>query len=396
MAEELRTIRLSSIERGDERRHRRDLGAIDQLAESIKKLGLLQPIGIDPSRRLIFGARRIAAFEHLGRKSIPARIIEIDDLLDGEHAENLIRKQFTVSERVAIGRSMAARLGDRQGQRTDLGLQENFPEVEPGVQTRDIAAKYAGFGNGKTYQEAEKVCDQGVPELVALMDGEAISVSAAAHLADYREQIQRRAVEKIATGAKPTEALRQIRREELPDKIAALPEGQFRVIYADPPWEYSSSGAIGETDHYSRVEGHYPTQSIDEICALNVMDIVAPDAVLFLWITSPLLEDAFQVIAAWGFKYKASFVWDKMRHNHGNYNSVRHEFLLICTRGSCTPEISTLHPSVVSIEKSEHSEKPAYFRELIDSLYPSGPRIELYARGQVPEYWVVWGNEVAA
>lgn len=376
-------------------RHRKRLGRIEELAGSIEQLGLLQPIGIDGSRRLIFGARRIAAFEHLRRKTIPARVIAIDDLLDGEHAENLIRKDFTVSERVAIGKSMAARLGERRGRPG----QEKVPNLAQfdGEKTRDLAAEQAGFGGHETYRQAEKVCDQAVPELVELMDDDGISVSAAARLSAFPEEVQRRATEKIAAGAKPAEALRQIRREDLPDRIAALPEGQYRVIYADPPWEYANSGAIGETDHYSRVERHYPTQRLEDICALDIKGIAAPDSVLFLWVTSPLLEDVFEVIAAWGFKYKASFVWDKMRHNHGNYNSVRHEFLLVCTRGTCTPEVSTLHPSVVSIEKSDrHSEKPAYFRELIDSLYPSGPRIELYARGQTPEHWDLWGNEAAS
>jgi N6-adenosine-specific RNA methylase IME4/ParB-like chromosome segregation protein Spo0J len=388
---DIANVRIDRIVIGE--RHRKNLGRIEELAGSIAQLGLLQPIGIDASRRLIFGARRIAAFEHLGRKTIPARVIVIDDLLDGEHAENLIRKDFTKSERVAIGKSMAARLGDRHGGDRRSEEFQTANNCALNGDARDLAAEYAGFGNHETYRQAEKVCDEAVPELVALMDDEGISVSAAARLSAFPEEVQRRATEKIAAGAKPTEALRQIRREDLPDKIAALPEGQYPVIYADPAWEYSSSGAIGDTDHYSRVEPHYPTQSLEDICALDVKSRAAPDAVLFLWVPSPLLEYGFQVIERWGFGYKASFVWDKMRHNHGNYNSVRHEFLLICTRGSCTPECSKLYPSVVSIERGEHSEKPAYFREMIDALYPSGARIELYARGRVPAHWHSWGNE---
>ena len=67
-------------------------------------------------------------------------------------------------------------------------------------------------------------------------------------------------------------------------------------------------------------------------------DLAAPDAVLFLWVPSPLLADGWPLIAAWGFTYKASFVWDKVKHNYGHYNSVRHELLLIAPRGSCLPE----------------------------------------------------------
>jgi N6-adenosine-specific RNA methylase IME4 len=113
-----------------------------------------------------------------------------------------------------------------------------------------------------------------------------------------------------------------------------------------------------------------------------------------MWVTSPLLEDSFKVINAWGFKYKTSFVWDKVKHNMGHYNSVRHEFLLICTRGSCTPDNKKLYDSVVEVERSDkHSEKPEEFRKIIDYLYTHGKRIELFSRKKV-DNWEVWGNQI--
>lgn len=78
----------------------------------------------------------------------------------------------------------------------------------------------------------------------------------------------------------------------------------------------------------------------------------------------------------------------------GHYNSVRHELLLVCTKGSCTPENIKLFDSVQSIEKtSKHSEKPEEFREIIETLYPSGNRIELFARKKI-DNWDSWGDEV--
>ena len=77
----------------------------------------------------------------------------------------------------------------------------------------------------------------------------------------------------------------------------------------------------------------------------------------------------------------------------GHYNSVRHEFLLICTRGSCLPDINKLFDSVVSIERAEHSEKPDEFRDMINELYPNGNRIELFARKK-NEGWEMWGDEL--
>jgi N6-adenosine-specific RNA methylase IME4 len=85
-------------------------------------------------------------------------------------------------------------------------------------------------------------------------------------------------------------------------------------------------------------------------------------------------------------------VWDKIKHNKGHYNSVRHEFLLVCTKGSCVPDEAKLFDSVQSIEKTEHSQKPEEFREIIDTLYNKGRKIELFARKHT-DNWDTWGFE---
>jgi N6-adenosine-specific RNA methylase IME4 len=204
------------------------------------------------------------------------------------------------------------------------------------------------------------------------------------------EMAQRVASGEMKLNAAYREVQHQQKRQAPP-----LPTSKYRVVYADPPWSYGNSGIIGDTDNYGRAERHYPTMSIDELCAMGtqVREMADDNAVLFMWVTSPLLEECFPVIKAWGFKYKTSFVWDKVRHNYGHYNSVRHELLLICTRGSCTPDVPKLFDSVVEYERTDnHSEKPEHFREMIDTLYPHGNRIELFARRAV-DGWDGWGNE---
>jgi len=178
-----------------------------------------------------------------------------------------------------------------------------------------------------------------------------------------------------------------------PEELIILPEGKYNVIYADPPWTYNDTcedGAIqskGAKDHYS-------TMTIKQLCNLDIQSLCVDDAILFLWVTSPLLEECFEVINSWGFKYKASFIWDKIKHNMGHYNSVRHEFLLLCTKGSFTPENLKLFDSVVSVEKTKkHSQKPKIFYEMIEELYPSGKKIELFARNTRKD-WDSWGNEI--
>lgn len=192
---------------------------------------------------------------------------------------------------------------------------------------------------------------------------------------------------------KPAAAHRQLKKDELKEKASALPEGKYRVIYADPPWKYNDKCDSGGVQA-AGAEKHYPAMSLDELEAMAIPDMAADDSVLFLWATCPLLEDALKLAKAWGFKYKAQFVWDKVKHNMGHYNSVRHELLLICTKGSCTPDNVKLFDSVQSIEKTEHSRKPEDFRTIIDTLYTVGKKIELFRRGETPEKWEAWGNEL--
>jgi len=146
-------------------------------------------------------------------------------------------------------------------------------------------------------------------------------------------------------------------------------------------------------DYFSEQGDHYALMNVQQICDLSIKDIAAENAVLFLWATSPILEEAFEVVHAWGFEYKTSFVWDKVKHVMGHYNSVRHELLLVCVRGSCPPDTAKLFDSVITLERtSEHSEKPDIFRDMIDTLYIYGKRIELFAR-IAADGWETWGYE---
>ena len=172
-----------------------------------------------------------------------------------------------------------------------------------------------------------------------------------------------------------------------------LPTGIYNVFYADPPWPYANQQHSKE-EQVTTINTQYPPEPIEEICAKPISIMAADDAVLFLWTTSPFLEDSFKVINSWGFDYKTSMIWDKAKHNVGYYVSVRHEFLLISTKGSMLPEVPTLFDSVQTIERSDiHSEKPEVFYEIIEALYPSGKYIELYARKKRLN-WEAWGNEL--
>ena len=191
-------------------RFRKDFGDIDGLAASIKELGLLQPIGIDSGYRLVFGERRLRACKQLGQDKIKVRFVNLDSLLKGELAENEFRKDFTPSERVAIGEAIEAEIKTDAEKRMKSGVEnpvENFPQG--GEKTRDLVAKATGFGNGKTYEQAKKVVQNAAPELVEAMDKGEASVSAASALLDLTHAEQatvvregKKAIQKAAKQAK--------------------------------------------------------------------------------------------------------------------------------------------------------------------------------------------------
>lgn len=175
-------------------RARAEVGDIESLARSMKKLGQLQPIGVGADGVLVFGGRRLMAARSLGWTEIEARVIDCD-ALQAEHDENEIRKSFTVTERLAIAQRIAERLcppgGTRQGQRTDLGTSGNISGSERG-ETKDIAAAKAGLGSGKTLEAAQKVVEHGATELVEAMDAGKVSIHAAAAIASLPKPDQSR------------------------------------------------------------------------------------------------------------------------------------------------------------------------------------------------------------
>jgi len=130
----LKQIKIADIKIG--KRHRKDMGNLPALSDSIRRLALLQPIGVTDDFRLVFGERRLRAQRDiLKKKTINAHIVDVDSIVSGEYAENEIRKDFTTSERVAIAKAVEKKIGNRQGQRTDNQLRDNFPEVSPGTTT---------------------------------------------------------------------------------------------------------------------------------------------------------------------------------------------------------------------------------------------------------------------
>src|SRR4051794_14440481 len=96
--------------------------------------------------------------------------------------------------------------------------------------------------------------------------------------------------------------------------MSASPQADhYGVIYADPPWTFSTYSRKGKG---RSAEAYYDCLSLDEIKAVPVNKWAAKDCVLLLWTTDPLMEQALDVTRAWGFKYKTvGFYWVKLKQS---------------------------------------------------------------------------------
>lgn len=177
---------------------------------------------------------------------------------------------------------------------------------------------------------------------------------------------------------------------------------KYNIIYADPPWRYDDRKCNGAC------EFHYNTMKIEDICNLPIKDIADDNCVLFLWTTYPMLQEAMQLITAWGFKYKTiGFQWIKTNKSVTNplFFSTKNLFFGLgrWTRGNTEPcliavkgkpkRINNAISQLIIEPIGKHSKKPDIVRDKIVDLIGDLPRVELFAR-QKTEGWDVWGNEV--
>ena len=168
------------------------------------------------------------------------------------------------------------------------------------------------------------------------------------------------------------------------------PSNYYRVIYADPPWTFSTYSRKGNG---RSAEAHYDCMSLAEIKALPVADWAADDCVLLLWATDPLLPMAFEVIGSWGFTYKTvGFYWAKLNKSAskpvcedrsfftglGFWTRANPEICLLATRGHPHRRSANVKKLIVS-PRREHNRKPDEAYRRIEALC-HGPFLEMFAR----------------
>lgn len=180
------------------------------------------------------------------------------------------------------------------------------------------------------------------------------------------------------------------------DIAAWLREGpRYQVIYADPPWRYNDQK--GNDPAMGGIR--YPTMSDAEIAALPVKQVAERTSALFLWATMPKLQEALDVMRAWGFAYRTTaFVWLKLNPDGSPYSGMGHwtnsniEIVLFGKRGA-PKRLARDVKQVVMAPVGVHSAKPDEVRRRIVRLMGNVPRVELFARTAAAG-WDAVGNGI--
>jgi N6-adenosine-specific RNA methylase IME4/ParB-like chromosome segregation protein Spo0J len=388
------TLPISAIRVG--RRHRKHLGDLQDLAASIAEVGLLHPIVVTPDRKLIAGERRLRAVRILDWTKVPVRVVDLDDIIRGEHAENTHRLDFLPSEIAAIAKAIRP-LEEAAARERMLAGRPSGKLPQGRRRTSERIAKVAGIGR-RTLEKIEAVVaaaktnPRKYGKLADEMDrtGRVDGV--------YRELKQRQ--ERTANYESRTTKGCCV------DDLRALAKSgyQAKVIYVDAPSRHEVYNGEGKS---RSAERRYNTLTVEEIKHLGplVRSVAAKDCALFYWCSGATYADALEVVRAWGFECKTiALVWVKttprakaslngkgLHWGMGSYTRANVEVVLLATRGKPRRLANDVH-QIVFAPVGNHSAKPEEVRRRIERLY-AGPYLELFGRSNVTG-WTVWGNEV--
>ena len=155
-----------------------DEASLAELAESIRRQGVLQPIGVRPMAddrfEIVFGERRYRASLMAGLEEIPAIVMEISDEAAEEMAitENLQRQDVTPMEEANAYQKL----------------------IESG--RYDVQALTAQFGKSENYIRTRLKFVSLIPEIAQLLEQDEITISVATEICRYGADIQQQVYEK--------------------------------------------------------------------------------------------------------------------------------------------------------------------------------------------------------
>jgi N6-adenosine-specific RNA methylase IME4 len=374
------------------KRHRKDYGDLKALSASIDaRGGLLQPIVIEKgTNKLIAGSRRLKAWtlSRFAGQPIPVHAISIDAIIAGEWDENAQRKDFTLTESVAIKKEIELKLKTltdarrRQHGGTTGGRKSEIAAGEK-IRAADVAANVTGKAR-RTLDKAQKVVE------AAEADPKKFG--------KLKSDMDRTG--KVDGPFKRLQILQQT--QALRDAPPPLPmRGPYVAGVVDFPWPAEKDADQETIDRRGRAMRAYPEMSIESgikfMRSKEFQGLWAKDHTLYFWTTNFHMDAAFRLLHAAGYDTHSTIgTWGKNKMGRGAVLRGQTEHCIIATRGK--PTINLTNQTTLwqgeGWQVREDSRKPDAFYALVEALTPAPRYCEIFSRGGRGDLWDCHGDQV--
>lgn len=371
-------------------RFRRHIGDVDDLAASMKSVGLLHPVVVSKEGHLIAGRRRLEAAKKLGWTEIPVRVVDLREPKLGEIDENRYRRDLRPSEKVAVRDYLLEREKEEAKKRQKEGgkaggeASGKFPEASKG-QTRDRVAAFTGV-SGKTLEKAAVVVEKARkdPErfgkFLEEMDRTGKVDSA------YRAVVgpKKRVVVKA-----PANEDRAAHSMDLPVSLARtaessharpveLPTGPFDVVVVPPEWiRWKDAG------HEVAVE-------------LQVPRVVKPEGAVFIWSTNARIADAVDLVRSWNLSIATVIVWVRKDFDPKRDTGDRTMLCVVAKASAESPSpIRKTDTFILAPASADGGIPDEFMRDVEKFGKGERRRLLLFAESDVPG-WTSWRPEEVA
>lgn len=300
----------------------------EQLEKNILKEGIREPVLLW-GNTIIDGHNR---YEIAMKHNLRYRTVEKTFKSRQEVIEWMILNQFGRRNLSAYQRSLLAlklkpvfeekakenkveaiRQAEQFNSKKQDSFSQNSAETKKEIKTIDTREELSKIANVShdTMAKVQKIEEKAPEKLKEKMSNGDISINKGYEITKAIEKISVDKVDSFVEKAMEdkksiNKIIQDMRREEKKEELEYLepPKGKYKVIYADPPWSYGDKRA----PQTGGCEDHYITMRLKDICELPVEELSEDNAVLFMWVTSPLIQEGLEVVKAWGFKYKAMFI----------------------------------------------------------------------------------------
>jgi DNA modification methylase len=364
----LSKVRLDEIRINPEKR--RKVGDVTELADSISRLGLLNPITITKDKRLVAGFHRFTAAKKLGWDEIECVVKDLSDLEArlAEIDENLVRNELSILERA-----------EQYKERKEI-YEKLYPETLPatirGGPGRGHKSKNEDVRRPSFVQDAARKTNRSVTtikedlQIAKNIDDEVKERLWGTKFEDSKRELlflsrldpmeQRKAVDKALKGETKDlkSAINQIQRQkritpqtavkhdnnfycgDARDGLKQLSDRSVSLLLTDPPYgvSYRPHKRGYESTAIKRIAYDESLESASTILD-EVLDVISPkmseNCHCYFFTGWKSLHSMLEVVKKY-FEIRNVLVWDKMVHGRGDLDfwAPQYELIIFSTRGN--------------------------------------------------------------